>query len=218
MNPFLAFLVRILITIPTAVTVWLVSSFMFDQTFWFSTGFSLVGAIFAYWISSVYLKYRFLKKHHLTRKEYLYIKKNLNEAKLKISRLHKALVSIRHIPSLKQRIELIRVTRKIYSLTRKEPKRFYKAEQFYFSHLDSAVELTEKYVFLSSQPKKDRELEKSLIETRRTIEELKTSIENDLNEVLSDDIDQLHFELDVAKHAIKTTKESKLYDESRRLE
>jgi 5-bromo-4-chloroindolyl phosphate hydrolysis protein len=217
MNPFLAFFVRMLIVIPTAVTVWFVSFFAFDQTFLFSTVFSLVGAILTYWISSFYLKYRFLKKHGLTRKEYLYIKKNLDEAKPKISRLHKALVSIRHIPSLKQRIELIRVTRKIYNLTKKEPKRFYKAERFYFSHLDSAVELAEKYVFLSSQPKKDRELEKSLIETRRTIEELKSSIENDLYQVLSDDIDQLHFELDVAKHSIKTIKESKLHDESRRL-
>lgn len=217
MNRFLAFLVRMLIAIPTAATVWLVSFISFDQTFMFSTAFSLAGAILTYWMISVYLKYRFLRKHRLTRKEYRYIKKNLDEAKPKISRLHKALISIRHIPSLKQRMEFIRITRKIYILTKKEPKRFYKAERFYFSHLDSAVELAEKYVFLSSQPKKDRELEKSLVETRRTLEELKTSIENDLYQVLSDDIDQLHFEIDVAKHSIRKIKESQLHEEGRRL-
>lgn len=114
-------------------------------------------------------------------------------------------------------MEFIRITRKIYILTKKEPKRFYKAERFYFSHLDSAVELAEKYVFLSLQPKKDRELENSLFETRRTLEELKTSIENDLYQVLSDDIDQLHFELDVAKHSIRKINESQLHEEGRRL-
>ncbi|AIE58869.1 5-bromo-4-chloroindolyl phosphate hydrolysis family protein [Bacillus methanolicus] len=217
MNPFLAFLVRMLIAIPTAAIVWLVSFIAFDQTFLYSTAFSLVGAILTYWIISVYMKYRFLKKHRLTRKEYLYIKKNLDEAKPKIYRLHKALVSMRHIPSLKQRIELIRITRKIYSLTKKEPKRFYKAEQFYFSHLDSALELAEKYVFLSAQPTKDRELEKSLIDTLRTLEELKHFIENDLYQILSDDIDQLHFEIDVAKHSIRKMKESQLHEEGRRL-
>lgn len=45
---------------------------------------------------------------------------------------------------------MIKMIRKIYSLTKKEPKRFYQAEQFYYSHLDSATELAEKYVFYHS--------------------------------------------------------------------
>ena len=153
----------------------------------------------------------------MTRKEYQFIKKNIDDAKRKISRLHKALFSIRHIPSLKQRMELMRTTRKIYRLTKKEPKRFYKAEQFYFSHLDSAVELSEKYVFLSAQPKKTYELDQSLYETRRTLEQLTSMVEEDLYKVISDDIDQLNFEIDVAKHTIKTKKDSQIIDESRRL-
>jgi hypothetical protein len=35
--------------------------------------------------------------------------------------------------------------------------------------------------------------------------------------VIADDIDNLNFELDVAKHSIKTRKESQVIDESRRL-
>lgn len=217
MNPFLAFFVGMLIAIPTAVAVWLVSFFGFNQPFLVSAAFSLVGGILTHLMISVYSKYRLLKKHQLTRKEYQYIKQNLAEAKQKIFRLNKALFSIRQISSLKQSLELMRIARKIYSLTKKEPKRFYKAERFYFSHLDSAVELSEKYVFLSSQPKKNRELDQSLIETRRMIEEMNRSIEQDLYHVLSDDIDQLHFEIDVAKHSIKTIKETQLHEESRSL-
>lgn len=33
---------------------------------------------------------------------------------------------------------------------------FYEAEDFFFSHLDSLVELTEKYAFLEKQPVKDK--------------------------------------------------------------
>lgn len=214
MNSFLAFLVKTLIAVPTALATWLVSLIAFNQTFLVSTALAGGGGLLAYGTSSLYMKYRFLKKHRLTRKEFQYISKNLQEAKRKIYRLHKTLLSIRHIPSLSQRIELSRLTRKIYGLTKKEPKRFYQAEQFYFSHLDSAVELTEKYVFLSSQPKKNVEIEQALAETRRTLEELNHLIEEDLYQVISDDLDDLHFEIDVAKQSIQ--QETQLLKESRK--
>ncbi|MDF0725847.1 5-bromo-4-chloroindolyl phosphate hydrolysis family protein [Cytobacillus sp. S13-E01] len=218
MNSVLAVIGKMLITIPSTITIWLVSFFAFEHSFFASSVISLTGGLLVFGIMSVFLKRRLLKRHRLSRKEFHYIMNNLDEAKRKIYRLNRALVSIKHLPSLKQRLELIRITRKIYSMSKKEPKRFYKAERFYYSHLDSAVELAEKYVFLSSQPKKNRELDMSLYETRRTLEELTHSIENDLYQFLSDDIDQLNYEIDVAKHSIKTIKDSsKISDESRRL-
>ncbi|WP_170006043.1 5-bromo-4-chloroindolyl phosphate hydrolysis family protein [Bacillus fonticola] len=217
MNPFLAFVVRGLIAIPVSGIVWLVSIFGFDQSFLLSGAIGTGAGLLVFWASGAVLKHRFLKRHGLTRREYQYIKKNLDEAKTKISRLHKALFSIRHIPSLKQRVWFMRVTRKIYMLTKKEPKRFYLAERFYFSHLDSAVELAEKYVFLAAQPVKNRELDLSLIETRRMLDELTVQVEKDLHQMISGDIDQLHFEMDVAKHSMKGMKDSRNHDESRRL-
>ncbi|CAH0345398.1 5-bromo-4-chloroindolyl phosphate hydrolysis family protein [Bacillus sp. CECT 9360] len=216
MKQFFSFLVTIFFSIPATVTFWLVTYFAFNQTFLVATAVSLGGGIVIYIGVSAYLKHRSLKKFGLTRKEYRYIKGNLDEAKQKITRLNKALVSMRDISSIKDRIEFARITRKIYGLTKKEPKRFYKAERFYFTHLDSAVELAEKYVFLSAQPKKDKELKKSLADTRRMLDKIKDSIEEDLYHILSDDIDQLHFEMDVAKHSIKTVKESQLLKEGRR--
>lgn len=216
MNPFLAWIVRVIITVPVAVTVWLVSFFGFDQTFLTSSFISIAGAFITYFSLTKYYKFRYLKKQQLTRKEFQYITKNLEEAKRKIFRLQKALISIRHIPSMKQRLDLIRVSRKIYSLTKKEPKRFYKAEQFYFSHLDSAVELAEKYVLLSNQPVKSKEMELSLLETNQTLKRITNSIEHDLYKILSDDIDDLHYELDVVKHTIKPNKTIEPPKESRR--
>lgn len=203
MKLLVAFLIRMFIAIPTAIAVWLISFFAFNQPFLIATAISIAGSAFVFWIIPIYMNYRFFKKNGLTRKEYRYIKKNLQEAKRKISRLHKALLSIRHLQSLKQRIEFIRIVRKIYSLTKKEPKRFYQAEPFYFSHLDSAVELSEKYVFLASQPKKTRELDQSLREALLTLEELQQLVEKDLYQVINDDIERLDFEIDVAKHSLK---------------
>lgn len=217
MNPFVSFLIAAFVAIPIAFIIWLVSFFAIDNTLLLATGHSVLGALLIYWFLQLFRKSRFLKKHGLSRKEYRYIKENLDEAKRKIKRLNKATMSIKHIPSLKQRIDVMRVTRRIYSLTKREPKRFYKAEGFFFSHLDSAVELSEKYAFLSAQPKKTSELEHSLYETRQTLNEISRTLETDLNKIVSDDIDHLNFEIDVAKHSIKTLKDSQFHNDSRRL-
>lgn len=217
MNRFLSFVVQTFVTVPSAVTVWFVSYFAFDQTFLLASVFSLAGGAAVSMITSGIMTTRFLKKHQLTRKEYRYIKKNLDEAKHKINRLNKALFSIRDISTLKQRLDVLRITKKIHSLTKTEPKRFYKAEKFYFSHMDSVVELTEKYRFLSLQPKKNHEIDLSLYDTKQTLTDLTKVLEDDLYYIISDDIDHLNFEIDVAKHSIKKLNDSKLEDESRRL-
>lgn len=71
-------------------------------------------------------------------------------------RLRKALFQAKSIQMFKQNAEMLRIVRRIYLLTKKEPKRFYQAERFFYQTLDSIVELTEKYAFLSSHPKKQR--------------------------------------------------------------
>jgi 5-bromo-4-chloroindolyl phosphate hydrolysis protein len=202
MNPFVQFIIKSLVAVPVTGMVWLTSVLAFDIGL-YSAGVAVLGGGLAYGITGAVTTTRFLKKNQLTRKEYRYIKNNLQEAKKKINRLNKVTFSLRHISSLKQRIDAYRITNKIYKLTKHEPKRFYKAERFYFSHLDSVLELTEKYAFLSSQPTKNNELEYSLSETRRTLNELTELIEQDLVYVLSDDIDHLNFEIDVAKHNLK---------------
>jgi 5-bromo-4-chloroindolyl phosphate hydrolysis protein len=216
MNRFISFLVQSFVTVPSVATIWLVSYIGFDLAFWLTTGIAIAGGAAVSMITSAVMTNRFLRKHQLTRKEYRYIKKNLDEAKQKINRLNKALFSIRDIPTLKQRIDVLRITRKIHSLTKTEPRRFYKAEKFYFSHLDSVVELTEKYRFLSVQPKKSNEINLSLYDTRQTLTDLTKALEEDLYYIVSDDLEHLNFEIDVAKHSIKKLNDPKLEEENRR--
>ena len=215
MNQILSFLIRSSAAVPITFLTWLISYFPFDQTFWAATGIALTTGVLTHFILGIVMNTRFLKKHQISRKEYRYIRKNLMEAKQKINRLNKNLFSIRDISSVKQRIDLLRITKKIHRMTTKEPKRFYQAEQFYFSHLDSIVELTEKYSFLSSQPKKNMEMGQSLIETRHTLDELTRVVEEDLYKVISDDIDHLNFEIDVAKHTLNKEKDAKFPEENR---
>ncbi|MGM0876398.1 MAG: 5-bromo-4-chloroindolyl phosphate hydrolysis family protein [Bacillota bacterium] len=206
MKQLFHFLLRSSVATFSTGTVWLVSFFAFDQTFLLSSAYALGGGAVVYLTIKGYTTTRFLKQNQLTRKEYQYIKKNLHEANKKIRRLRKALLNVRTVASFKQNIEILRVVNKIYSITKNEPKRFYVAERFYYSHLDSMVEISEKYALLATQPKKNKELSQSLNETRRTISNLAETLENDLYDVLEKDIDHLQFELDVAKLSIDKTK------------
>lgn len=213
----MSFVLRTFIAIPTAGLVWLISFFGFDQALLLSTAFALAGGFIVYVSAKGIMKHRFIKSQGLSRKEYKYIEQNLDEANKKIKRLNKALFSVRQISTLKQNRDILRISRKIYRITKKEPKRFYLAEKFYFYHLDSFVELAEKYSFLSDQPTKNHELNQSLKETRRTIDEMRYALEKDLDQVLSNDINELHFELDVAKRNMNTFRDSQYQDESRKL-
>lgn len=215
MNPILSLIVRSFVAVPVAFLTWLISFVALDMGFLPAVGYAILAGFAVHIIMALFMNRSFLKKHQLTRKEYRFIMKNLADANKKIRRLNKTLFSIRDLSSVKQRIDILKITKKIQKMALKEPKRFYQAEPFYFSHLDSVVELTEKYSFLSSQPKKSLEINQSLIETRQTLNQLTKVLEEDLYQVVSNDVDTLNFEIDVAKHTIKKQKDSKFPEENR---
>ncbi len=209
MKYFFQFILRSAAGISTAILVLLISFFSFDLAIFPSFLTGLFGGTTVYLLLGGVFNRQFLKENGMSRREYKYVKQNLKEAKEKINRLQKAMLRIRNLSDIKQNIELVRLVNKIYSTTKKEPKRFFKAERFYFTNLDSIVELTEKYALLHSQPAKTSELTISLKETRLMIDKLTDSLEHDLYKVLEDDIDDLHFELDVAKKTIDRLPENK---------
>lgn len=144
-----------------------------------------------------------LKKHGLSRSDYVYIKQHLKEAGQKLVRLKKALFAVKNVQTIKHNYEILRLARRIYTITKKEPNRFYDAQRFYFESLDSVVELTEKYALLYNQPNRSHELEMTLSQTRVTLTELQKQLTNDLQQVLGRDIEALHIELEVADKMIK---------------
>ncbi|MFK2826691.1 5-bromo-4-chloroindolyl phosphate hydrolysis family protein [Bacillus sp. B190/17] len=204
-NPLL-FTLRTLISIPVAVICWP----LFVNPIGLSplpaaAAAAVIGGIIYFGIGK-YADVRLYKKYGLTRKEYNFILKNMKEAKQKLNRLKNVFVRVRSISSLKQMIELNRLVRRIFSVVKKEPKRFYEAESFFYSHLDSVVELAEKYALLNSQKLKNSSVKQSLLETKETLDDLTKTLEKDLHKVLAKDIEHLTFELDVAKQSLNKRK------------
>ncbi|GLY11143.1 5-bromo-4-chloroindolyl phosphate hydrolysis family protein [Bacillus badius] len=200
-NPML-FILRAMIAIPAAV----IGSLLFMNQLGLSpfpaAGLAVIAGAGIYFGLGKYADARLYKKYGLTRKEYNFILENMKEAKQKLGRLKSVFVRVRSLSSLKQLIELNRLVRRIFSVVKKEPKRFYEAESFFYSHLDSVVELAEKYAWLNSQKLKDSSVRQALLETKETLNDLTRTLEKDLHKVLAKDIEHLTFELDVAKQSL----------------
>jgi len=186
--------------------IWLISFFAFEQGFLLSVLYGAIGGIAVFFSAKGVQRGIEIKRSGLKAGEYRYITRNLKEAKKKISRLQKALFRVRNYRDVKQNLALMQTVRKIYTNTKKEPERFYKAERFYYKNLDSLVEIAEKYAYLEEQPINSAELTKALADTRNTIAELTITVNNDLHYMLRDDMEVLDFELDAAKRTISDKK------------
>lgn len=202
------FLFRLGVGTTAFLLTWLITWLAYGVPF----GGSILSGVAAALITFFGLKWTFdnkaIRSTGLTRSEYKYIMDHLTEGKQKIKRLQKVMFSVGNVFTIKQNYDVLKVAKRIQSIVEQEPKRFYEVEQFYYAHLDSMVELTEKYAFLTKQPVKTPEIRTSLGETRVTIASMAEAIEKDLYQLLADDINTLNFEIDVAKQSINKNKDN----------
>ncbi|GEK31924.1 hypothetical protein KZO01_22330 [Kurthia zopfii] len=184
------------ITIPVTIAI---SMFAFAQGFFISLAISAVVFIVSYFIVQAYQRFNKRKKFGLSKSEYNHIEAQLLEANESLRQFNRLYSSVRSISGFKQLYEMSRLAKRIISIVKSNPAKFYNAEIFFYSHLPSAAELTEKYSYLSKQPIKDTEVHIALQRTRDTLADLLESMEKDLRQLLAADIEDLKVELDFVK-------------------
>lgn len=202
LKPILLFLLG-MFSVAETFMLWIILLLGFDLPYWTASLSSILIGGLTFFGVKFFVDHKFLKKNKLTRKEYAYIQKSMQDAKSKMARLQKAFLSVRSMGAFKQLYELNKLTKRMYQIVHKDPRRFYQSERFFFYHLDSIVELSERYAMLASQPVKNEQMYISLKETQSTLEDLSESVKKDIYDVLSRDVEDLNFELDVAKHSLK---------------
>lgn len=190
------FFMRHLISLPISVSTWLVLLFGAGMNYFVASGlFFLV-----YFGSSFTIKqiqtYKEINMLDLTRSEYQYIQQQLKTAKAQSRKLNSYYGKVRSMQAFRQLHSINTTARKIISIVQENPKKFYSIENFFYAHLDSAVELTSKYALLVNQPIKDQEVKTALHDTRFTLQELNTQLESDLKNALASDIETLKMEID----------------------
>ena len=79
----------------------------------------------------------------LSRSEYKHIEEQIKQARTNINSLTQQYVKVRSIKSFKLINEMTKLSKRIVSIVHNDPKKFYAVEDFFYSHLPSAVQLTD---------------------------------------------------------------------------
>ena len=209
MNKWISEGLNLMISIPLGIVAWGISLFSLELG-WLPSLLLMVAVPVTFYsgVKGVLL-YSFLKKHEISYKDYKYIDHQINLAEKKVKKLNVDLLKMKHLSSIKLRLEFIQVTRKIISEVKKDPKKFYQAENFFYHYLDSAVELASRYNLLLKHPSKSFDYEDTLHTTKKTLFDLKPLMEDELNSVLNNSMEHLQLEIDIAKLAIDNHKDWK---------
>ena len=141
------------------------------------------------------------KQLNLTRSQFIHIDEQLQIATKNANALTQKYVQVRSVKSFKVIYEMSKLSKRIIALVRKDPTKFYIIEEFFYAHLPSALELSDKYALLTKQQVTGTDIHIALNDARVTLKELYETMEMDLKKALSPDIESIKLELDFAKLA-----------------
>lgn len=162
-----------------------------------------ISAILTYIISDIVIKrfqkFRKTKELGLSRSEYHHIETQIKQAKSHINSLTQQYIRVRSIRSFKLLIDMTKLSKRIVNLVQTNPQKFYAVEDFFYSHLPSAVQLSKNYSTLVQQQIKDADVHIALEDARKAMKDLQLSMEEDLKAALASDLESLKFELDYVK-------------------
>lgn len=192
------FITRHALNLVISFTLYIISILSFDLGV-----IALAVPIVSYFISNkLILTVQTMKRSKqlgLTKTEYRQIELQLKKAREQINKLTQQYTRVRSIKSFKLINETSKVSRRIINIVNSDPHKFYAVEDFFYAHLPSAVELTDKYTLLTKEQVKGTDIHLALEETRKTLKDLHVTIEEDLKLALQSDIENLKIELDFAK-------------------
>lgn len=195
----MSYYIGAILAVPIAIIVGFISMNFFALDNWIDWSLMVVAYIGTYIPVQWKTSNDYLREQKLTRREFKYVRKHLNESKPKIKTLLSHYTKVRSIADFKQVNEINRLARTIYKTVQKDPNRFFKVDSFFFSHLDNAVNLVNQYVHLVRMPHKSAEERNQINAAKITLEELKRTLQADLRALTKDDYAQMSVEIDLAK-------------------
>lgn len=189
----------VLVGIPVAFIVWMVTVFAWDLSFLIYAIVGTGGFLLSYFPTQRLTSRKYLNEIGLSRRDYRYVRTQLNQAQLKIRTILKSFMNIRSIKDFRQVNDIYRISRSIYTSIKQRPGMFFKVEGFFYSHLDNALNLVDSYTRLSRMPRKSKEEKQKLEQTRITLDEVKRTLIADLKRLNEEDYERLDVEMELNK-------------------
>ncbi|MCM3387785.1 5-bromo-4-chloroindolyl phosphate hydrolysis family protein [Ureibacillus chungkukjangi] len=193
------FFIRHALNFLISFTVFILTVVHLDLGFIFVPIVSIAVYLISNKVIKAFQKFKRSKELGLSRSEFNHIESQLKQAKGHINSLSQQYIRIRSVRSFKLLNEMMKLSKRIVNIVQKNPQKFYSVEDFFYSHLPSAVQLTGTYTMLSQTQVKDTEVHLALEDTRKTLKGLHITMENDLKSAIESDLENLRIELDFVK-------------------
>ncbi|HWK23468.1 MAG TPA: 5-bromo-4-chloroindolyl phosphate hydrolysis family protein [Ureibacillus sp.] len=193
------FITRHALNFLVGFTVLIVSTFNLELGLIFVPIVSIASYFISNKVIKTLQKSKRSKELGLSRSEYKHIEEQIRQAKGHINSLSQQYIRVRSVRSFKLLNEMMKLSKRILNIVQRNPQRFYSVEDFFYSHLPSAVQLTQTYTMLSQTQVKDTEVHLALEDTRKTLKGLHASMEEDLKCAIESDLENLRIELDFVK-------------------
>ncbi|CAM4087313.1 5-bromo-4-chloroindolyl phosphate hydrolysis family protein [Geobacillus stearothermophilus] len=154
---------------------------------------SLLSGMGAMWGVSAVMKRRHRRlAADVPTEEQAYVRSQLGEARALWKRLRRARYRLRSVAMWQTVSRLSAIVDRIIRAVEQQPHQLRLAQPFFLNEWPTAVEMVEKYVYLSQQPVQNAEIAAALQQTERLLGELTEAAERQLLEVLSNDVWSLH--------------------------
>ena len=213
MERFKKILTRHFIAFPASTIVWIYLLLNLDVGFFVAT-LAFIGTYAATLFGTkTYQTISGAKRAGLTTSEYRHIERQVDDAYDKLREMGKNYGRVRSIHSFKQLFELSRLAKRIIQTVEANPSQFYYVDRFFYSHLDSAVDITTRYIQLSQQPVKDLEINGTIEEAKTRLADVHHLLETDLKRAMSKDLATLNMELDYVDLALQKNEPKRLEEE-----
>lgn len=199
--------------IPVALITGFISISFFQLDMWIDAIIMLMGYLGAYFPIQITTGRKYLTEMGITKQDYKYIRNQLKIAEPKIKLLMAQFKKVRSINDFRNVNEINKLARVIFKTVQRQPRKFFKVDSFFFSHLDNTVNLLDQFLYLSRMPHKTNEDKQMLYHARLTLEELKRTLQADLKALNGEDFNQMKVEIDLAglkspAHSINIESES----------
>ncbi|AGT31760.1 MFS transporter [Geobacillus genomosp. 3] len=176
-------------------------------TVFFAAGFRILPTVLsgmgAMWVTSAVMKRRHRRlPADAPAEERAYVQSQLREARALWKRLRRARYRLRSVTMWQTVSRLSAIVDRIIRAVEQQPHQLRLAQPFFLNEWPAAVEMVEKYVYLSQQPVQNEEMAAALQKTEQLLGELTAAAERQLLEVLSTDVWSLQTEAKVLEQSL----------------
>jgi len=203
--------------------------FIFEFDFWTSIGMTIGLGAFLYYIQSGGRmhwsprakkqrgtlgkvsadKEAFYHSKGMTKEQIAYFRNTMDQAKTTIEDIESNLQQRSKLKAIAARNDTVDILKDFFKQIVNQPNRLHEVDKFLYTNLPSLKELTEKYIAIDGHVSKTKETYTALDNCASTIDDMSRLIGEDYVRFMSNDIEDMDIELELAKQVLKRDNEGK---------